>query len=95
MGFKNEMTNEELEQVAGGWTPAPIIATHELYYLTDEQISELLHMGWKPGDTVYVRLVSDTDGSSTGWAGIDQLPQLIAQMSAGTYRVQFTIVKAA
>lgn len=95
MGFKNEMTNKELEQVAGGWTPAPIIATHELYYLTDEQISELLHMGWKPGDTVYVKLVSEVDGTSTAWATIDRMPQLIAQMSAGNYRVLFTVVQAA
>lgn len=40
-----ELKNEELEQVAGGWTPDPIIETHELYYPTDEQISELLRMG--------------------------------------------------
>mgnify|MGYP003292789906 CR=1 FL=1 len=42
---KTELKNNDLEQVAGGWTPDPIIETHELYYLTDEQISELLRMG--------------------------------------------------
>lgn len=91
----NELKLEELEQVAGGWAPDPINVTHELYYLTDEQISEILHMGWKPGDTVYVKLVNDEDGTSTAWATLDRMPQLIAQMSAGKYRALFTIVKAA
>lgn len=91
----NELKPEELAQIAGGWTPDPIIETHELYYLTDEQIREILNMGWKPGDTVYVKLVNEETGTSTAWATLDQLPQLIAQMSAGKYRTLFTIVKAA
>ena len=91
----NELKLEELEQVAGGWTPDPIIETHVLYYLTDEQISELLHMGWKPGDTIYVRLVSNVDGTGTGWATIDQMPSLIAQLPIGSYRVLFSLVDAA
>lgn len=95
MLYKNELKTEELAQVTGGWTPDPIVETHELYYLTDEQIAELLRMGWKPGDTVYVRLVSDVDGSSTAWATIDRLPSLIVQLPAGTYRVLFTVIKAA
>lgn len=44
----SKMNDEELKTVAGGWTPDPIVETHELYYLTDEQIAELLRMGWKP-----------------------------------------------
>lgn len=42
-----------------------------------------------------MKLVNDEDGTSTAWATLDRMPQLIAQMSAGKYRVLYTLVKAA
>lgn len=82
----NELLNDSELNVTGGWTPDVPDLSHTLYYLTDEQIEELLKNGGL-GGTIYVRVVRISDGWCSPWMTLEQMKA--AKYPIGEYRVEY------